>query len=71
MKITINGEARTITGEDHCVLTLLETMKLDPAVIVVEINGNILSRDKYAGTGIQSGDKLELIRFMGGGCHDS
>jgi thiamine biosynthesis protein ThiS len=36
-------------------------------MIVVELNKKILERDRYGEFGIQEGDVIELVHFVGGG----
>jgi thiamine biosynthesis protein ThiS len=49
------------------ILSLLETLKVPPASVVVERNRNILHRDMFDRIVLKDGDELELIRFVGGG----
>lgn len=35
--------------------------------IVVELNGKIIKRQKYAETFLQDNDKIEIVCFVGGG----
>jgi thiamine biosynthesis protein ThiS len=66
MQLTVNGEIREI--EDGLSVTaLLRRLELDPAKVAVERNLEIVSRSRFAGTILQSGDKLEVVQFVGGG----
>ena len=65
IRIDINGEAREVA--EGTVATLLEELGLHPQLIVVEYNREILDRDKFDGTRLQAGDRLELVHFVGGG----
>jgi sulfur carrier protein len=40
---------------------------LDPRYVVVERNGEPLSRDRYADLALEDGDRLELVRAVAGG----
>ncbi len=66
MKLNVNGKEME-AKEETTVSQLLEQLKLNPSYTVVEINGRILSRAGYAATVLEEGDKVELIRFVGGG----
>lgn len=66
IQIQLNGEARTIPGE-LSVEELLRSFDLQPRMIVVEHNGEILRRERYAEVRVGSGDALELVHFVGGG----
>lgn len=46
---------------------LLDSLKVDQATVVAEIDGNIIERKNFASTTLTSGQKIELIRFVGGG----
>ena len=46
---------------------LLEHLSLQPSLVVVERNGDILRRDSYPEVPVESGDVLELVHFVGGG----
>lgn len=62
----MNGDAREIPA-GLTVQSLLEHLELQPRLVVVEHNGDILRRERYPETGVASGDSLELVHFVGGG----
>lgn len=66
INITVNGEFRAMLP-DSTVLSLLEALGLNPRAVAVELNGEILGRDDFAGTKLSGGDRVELVRFVGGG----
>ena len=68
MNVIINGEKKTVV-DNLTVKELLETLKLNPAVAIIEKNGTIVERKKYSSEIVKPDDVLELIRFMGGGSH--
>ena len=66
MQILCNGQLRDINKQ--CTLALLlADLNLPADSVVAEINKKIIDRDQYAATRLQEGDKVELIRFVGGG----
>lgn len=66
MAVRLNGKDREVdTG--HTVLTLLAELDLQPGMVVVELNRDILERERYADTEVHDGDSLELVHFVGGG----
>ena len=66
MAVRRNGKDREVdTG--HTVLTLLAELDLQPGMVVVELNRDILERERYAATEVHDGDSLELVHFVGGG----
>jgi thiamine biosynthesis protein ThiS len=66
IRIHLNGADRDVEA-DHTVRTLIESLDLHPALIVVELNREILSRDLYEKAPVQDGDTIELVHFVGGG----
>lgn len=66
MHIDTNGQPRDVpTGTT--VLALLELLELKPMGTVVERNGQIVDRAVFATTLLSEGDRLELVRIVGGG----
>ncbi|HET8654584.1 MAG TPA: sulfur carrier protein ThiS [Longimicrobiaceae bacterium] len=66
IRIRVNGDERTIPA-GLTVHGLLEHFELQPRLVVVEHNGEILRRERYALVPVAPGDALELVHFVGGG----
>ena len=66
MIITLNGEPRDIVP-GSTVSALLHALGVNPKVVVVQCNDNIIERIAFDATIVQEGDHLELVRFVGGG----
>ncbi len=66
IEVQINGEARSVPAGLSLTRLLLH-LDLQPRLVVVERNGDILSRDRYDEVEISPGDVLELVHFVGGG----
>ena len=67
MPLTVNGERRTV-ADGTTLGGLLRALGLDPRMIVVEHNREILrDRDAYDAVVLQADDVLELVHFVGGG----
>lgn len=64
MTVTVNGEPQTGCAN---VLEQLSQMGFDPKRVAVEKNGEIVPRAKYEATPLMEGDRLEVVRFVGGG----
>ena len=62
----VNGEKKKSLTEVP-LASLLKELKVPAALCVVEKNGEIVSRKKYKTVLVKNGDKLEIIRMMGGG----
>jgi sulfur carrier protein len=66
IKVTINGEEREIPG-GLTVAGLLDYLNVKHAAAIVEHNLAVLKKDLYGDTQVRNGDKLEIVRFVGGG----
>ena len=62
----VNGETREI-AKGLLVSELLESLELNPLLVVVEFNEVIVSRERFSEIEICHGDKVELVHFVGGG----
>lgn len=65
MNITINGNSEA--GDFANVQEILQKMDIDPAVVVVELNGKIVPRAEYESTKLTEGDTVEIVHFVAGG----
>ena len=65
MEITINGK-NEIT-EATTILEVLKVKDIDPHLVAVELNTQIVEQEQLATTSIKDGDKLEFLFYMGGG----
>lgn len=63
--VRINGEEKAAEG--MTVAAYLEAESFNTARIVVERNGEIVPRERYAATVLRAGDEVEVVCFMGGG----
>lgn len=66
MKLTINGTGRE-AGDLQTVADLLRTLELPAVRVAVELNGELVARDRHADTPLAEGDCLEIVTFVGGG----
>ncbi len=66
IEITINGEPRQVAAEST-VTDLIRDLKLAPERLAIEFNLSILPRSAWSETRLQSGDRLEIVHFVGGG----
>ncbi len=66
MQITINGEIKGFSGP-MSLEALLRALELDPRKIAVERNREIVPRSTYGAVLIGTGDRLEIVHFIGGG----
>lgn len=66
MRVIVNGEERTAAG-GTTVHDLLDTLAVNRATVVVERNGFVVERDRLDRVLLEDGDRLEIVRFVGGG----
>ena len=64
--IIVNGENR-VTAPGATVADLLRELNLPAGRVAIERNLAILPRPQWADTAIQSGDRYEIVHFVGGG----
>lgn len=65
MRLKLNGKEREVT--DVCNLEELVASLAIHRMIVVEHNGRIVPKERYADTRIQENDTLEIVHMVGGG----
>ena len=66
IQVQVNGKAREVQS-GLSVHQLVESFDLNPLLIVVELNREILSRDQFKDVQVSEGDAVELVHFVGGG----
>ncbi len=66
MKINLNGAPKEIESGSS-LDDLLRFLELDPRMVVVEHNRNIVRRQHLGEQELQDGDQVELVHFVGGG----
>jgi thiamine biosynthesis protein ThiS len=68
MTLHINGEARAFVAPVPTTLAaLIESLGMKPDRVAVELNRDIVPRDRWAVTELHDGDRLEIVHFVGGG----
>ena len=66
IEIQVNGTAHTCIN-NTTLPELLAELGLNPRLIAVEYNGEILHRQYWTDTRMQPGDRLEIVTIVGGG----
>jgi thiamine biosynthesis protein ThiS len=67
MKLHINGEERTFDPPVPTLTALVEALAMKPDRVAIELNRDIVPRDRWSDTALNDGDKLEVVHFVGGG----
>ena len=66
VNVLVNGEPRSVaTGTT--ISQLLDTLRLDPRTLAVEMNLDVVPRGRHAECVLQEGDRLEIVTLVGGG----
>ncbi|NND60698.1 MAG: sulfur carrier protein ThiS [Gammaproteobacteria bacterium] len=66
MDITVNGEQRTLFASATAA-DLVRELALGEQRLAMEINGEIVPRSTYDQRQINAGDRIEIVRAVGGG----
>ena len=71
MKVHINGEERAFAEPappfQFTLAFLVEALDMKSDRVAVELNRNIVPRDRWPETLLKEGDRLEVVHFVGGG----
>jgi sulfur carrier protein len=66
MMITFNGDKKTVP-DGITVLGLLDFLRIQQERVAVELNLEIVKKDKFGTTSIKEDDNIEVVSFMQGG----
>jgi len=66
MKVVINGEDHQVAGP-ITLSGLVERLGMKADRVAVELNLDIVPRDRWIETQLADGDRLEIVHFVGGG----
>jgi len=66
MKLKINGQEQELPAR-LTVLELLEHMQIDPDGVAIAVNLQVVPRGEQATRVLNPGERVELVRAVGGG----
>jgi len=66
MKVIVNGEQKVLDGE-QTIAQILEMLCVPQPGTAVAINGAIVPRNEHDGRAISDGDRIDILRPIGGG----
>jgi sulfur carrier protein len=66
MNLIINGEDRQFDSA-LTISALLERLGMKPDRVAVELNRELVPRERWTATQLAYDDKLEIVQFVGGG----
>lgn len=64
MDLIVNGEPKYVLGEQ--LHLILDELGYSDKYFVVELNGEVISKEKYTTTKLTAADRLEIVSFVGG-----
>jgi len=64
--VTVNGKQREIEGEVD-LSAFLQMLEIDARTVAVARNGEVVPRDQHASEMVREGDRVEIVRMVGGG----
>ena len=65
-KIQLNGAPYEINTNTN-LNELLNKLKIKKSKVAIEVNGEIVEKNKYFNLILNKGDKVEIVHFIGGG----
>ena len=65
LRFTVNGQPMTLQAQT--LAELLRLLDLRDSAVVAEVNGHVVPRESFVCFSLKEGDKVELVRFVGGG----
>ena len=65
-KIQLNGDPYEINNGTN-LNELLNKLKIQKNKVAIEVNGEIVEKSKYPNLILNKGDKVEIVKFIGGG----
>lgn len=65
MQLTINGKVENL--DVSTVIDVLKAKDIDPQLVAVEVNTQMIDQENLGTTSLKEDDKLEFLFFMGGG----
>ena len=66
IKININGKFSTIS-ENLSLSNFLKQLKIPIKKVAIELNQEIIDKNKISKINLKKNDKIEIVHFIGGG----
>lgn len=68
MRTTVNGKPRETDAHGHMpLLAFLAAHEVNPKLVAVAINGDVIPKSTFDTAVIREGDAVEIVRMVGGG----
>ena len=65
-KIQLNGNSYEVSNGTN-LEDLLNKLKIKKNKVAIEVNGEIVEKNKYSNLILNKDDKVEIVHFIGGG----
>ncbi|HHW20486.1 MAG TPA: sulfur carrier protein ThiS [Thermodesulfovibrio thiophilus] len=65
MNVKVNGVLMNVSAST--IAELLSELQIDPDRVVVEVNLEIVKKERFNEFTIKDGDSIEIVNFVGGG----
>ena len=65
-KLQLNADSYEINSGSS-LNELLKKLKIEKNKVAIEVNGEIIQKDKYPNLILNKDDKVEIVHFIGGG----
>ena len=66
IKITVNGKQMTVNFK-YSLKYLIDKLKLPIRKVAIELNREIVNKKRISKIILKSGDRIEIVNFIGGG----
>jgi len=66
MNIILNGTSHTI-ADGTTIASLIDALGLTGQRLAIEVNGEVIPRGEHAAHILREGDRVEVVRAIGGG----
>ena len=66
IEVVVNGENRSV-APDLTIAALLAELGIRGDAVAVELNLQVLPRDRHGDVRVRDGDRIEVVTFVGGG----
>ena len=66
IKITVNGKQMTVNLK-YSLKRLIDKLKLPIKKVAIELNKEIVNKKRISKIILKSGDRIEIVNFIGGG----
>jgi len=66
LTVVLNGKPEEFPS-GMTIAELVTQKGLNPEIVIIEYNYELVDREAWAGTVLKENDRLEILRFVGGG----